>query len=276
MTSDIENEMQTIVGTALVAAEPTKLDLGGYYIVKTPAGVQHVDLTGDAYRDNPRRKIGTVTVRDAPSFLAVFAKHASPTAEIYADRDRGTITAVLDAHPGDGGTPAWQQHRAVLQLRHSKAFTAWREISGQLMAQTAFAEFVEDHRADIRTPAAADVLEMAQTIQGTTKVAWKSSMLLTNGQRQLSYVEQVDANAGRRGEMAIPDSLGLALAVFDGAAVADPVTARLRFRINGEGRLTIGVILDQLDDVINAAFEGVVEQVAGGVPVPILRGTAPA
>lgn len=270
-----ENEMQTVVDTALISAEPRELELGSYYVVKTPAGVQKIDLTGDEHRDTPRRKHGIVIVRDAASFLAYFGKHASEHAEVYANEDPGWITGILDAHTPHGGPAQWQQHRVVLQLRHSASFTAWQGVSGQMMPQTQFAEFVEDHRADVREPSAADLLELAQTIQGTTKVSWKSSTLLRNGQRQLSYVESIDATAGQRGEMLIPDALQLAIPVYEGADVADAVTARLRIRINGEGALRIGVILDHLDDVIAGAFSGVVEQVAAGVPVPILRGIAP-
>lgn len=270
---DTANEMQTVVETARTATTPHTLALGQYHVVTTPHGIERIDLTGDQYRDAPRRKAGTTTVRDVPSFLAYYAKHSSPDAEVYADRDRGTLTGILDAHGPADGFPDWQAHRVTLQLRHSDAFKAWQGISGTLMAQTAFAEHIEDHRADVREPTAAELLELAQTIQGTTKVTWKTSSMLKSGQRQLSYVEQVDATAGQRGEIAIPDSLTLGLAVYDGATVADAVTARLRYRIDGEGRLRIGVILDQLTDVIATAFEGVVAQVAEGVPVPVLRGT---
>lgn len=266
-------EAQAIIDTATAAAAPQQLALGSYWIVNTPHGVERIDLTGDQYRDQPRRKTGTVTVRDAASFLAYYGKHASPTAEVYADRDRNTVTAILDAHTGHGGVPEWQQHRVTLTLRHSEAFKAWHRVSGDLLTQTTFAEFVEDHRADVIDPTAADLLELAQTFQATTKVSFKSSNLLKSGQRQLSYVEQIDAAGGQRGDLVIPDRLQLAIAVYEGATVADAVTARLRYRIDGEGRLRIGVILDQLTDVIAMAFEGVISEIDAQVPVPVLRGT---
>jgi uncharacterized protein YfdQ (DUF2303 family) len=271
-------DVQPIIDTAREAAGSESLDLGEFHIVPTRAGVKAFDLTGDAYRDKPHRKTGTTTVRDVPSFLAFYGKHASPDAEVYADRDASSITAILDAHEpffvgdGDLGSPEWQGHRVALELRHSEAFTAWRTVSGKPMTQLAFAEFVEDHRADIREPDAATVLEMAQTFQATNKVSFKSSQILQTGQRQLSYVEQIDASAGTNGKLVIPNALQLALPIYEGATVADAVTARLRFRIDTEGRLLLIVILDQLDDVLRAAFEGVVADVTEGVPVPVLRG----
>lgn len=266
-------EADAIIQAARLGAEPYSLDLGEYHIVPTANGdVRVFDLTGDQYRDQPARKTGTVTVRDVPSFLAVYAKHAAPHAEVYADRTRATITAILDAHTGYGGIPQWQGHKVVLQLKHTKAFNEWSAVDGKLMGQTAFAEHIEDRRADIIDPTAADVLELVQTFQATTKVDFKSSSILKSGQRQLSYVESINASAGQRGEMAVPDHLQLAVPVYEGATVADQLTARLRFRIV-DGRLNLAVILDQLADVIQAAFEGVIADVQNGVPVPVLRGT---
>lgn len=273
MSMSIETEAEAIIHAARMGAEPRTLELGEYHVVPTANGdVRIFDLTGDQYRDTPSRKTGTVTVSDVPSFLAVYGKHASPDAEVYADRTRGTITAILDAHSGYGGIPQWQGHRVVLKLKHTDAFNEWATVNGKLMGQVSFAEHIENRRADIIEPTAADVLELAQTFQATTKVDFKSSTILKSGQRQLSYVESINASAGQRGEMAVPDHLQLAVAVYEGAAVADAVTARLRFRIV-DGRLNLGVVLDQLADVVQAAFEGVIGEVQAGVKVPVLRGT---
>lgn len=269
----MSTEADAIINAARMGAEPSILDLGEYHVVPTANGdVKVFDLTGDEYREQPRRKTGTVTVRDVPSFLAVYGKHASPDAEVFADRAAGTVTAILDAHTAYGGIPQWQGHRVVLQLKHTKAFNEWSAVDGKLMGQNAFAEFIEDRRADIIEPTAADVLELAQTFQATTKVDFKSSTILKSGQRQLSYVESIAASAGQRGEMAVPDHLQLAVAVWEGATVADAITARLRFRIV-DGRLNLAVVLDHLADVVQAAFEGVIADVQAGIPVPVLRGT---
>lgn len=267
-------EADAIISAARQGCEPHTLELGGYHVVPTANGdVKIFDLTGDQYRDRPRHKTGTIAVCDVPSFLAVYSKHASPDAEVFADRSRGTVTAILDAQTGyNKGFPQWQRHRVVLQLKHTEAFNAWSGVNGRYMSQNTFAEFIEDRRGDIREPTAADVLELAQTFQATTKVDFKSSSILKSGQRQLSYVESIAASAGQRGEMAVPDHLQLAVAVYEGATVADAVTARLRFRIS-DGKLNLAVILDQLTDVVRAAFEGIIAEVQAGIPVPVLRGT---
>jgi uncharacterized protein YfdQ (DUF2303 family) len=266
-------DTHAVIELAQASAGPHNLELGGYYVVATAQGQLHqIDLTTDRYLDQPVRKTGNVVVRDAASFLAYWGKHSTAASEIYADRDRLSITGVVDAHGPAAEDTNWGQHRIVLQLRHSPAFKAWQHLSGSLVGQTQFAEFIEDRRGDIREPAAADVLELAQTFQATTKVSFRSSNRLSSGARQLSYVEDVEASAGQRGEMTIPDELHLALAIFEGADVADAVTARLRYRIE-DGRLRLGVVLDRVAEVVDGAFAGVVSAVDDTVEQPVLFGT---
>lgn len=267
--------VESVARLAQFAAAPAELETGKVYLVHNGDGTSRLhDLTGDTYRDTPRRKTGTTTVRDVASFLAYWGKHSyDQESEIYADRDTLRLTAVLDGHGPHGADPGWCQHRLVLQLRHSDAWQAWASASGRMLSQLAFAEFIEDHRADVRDPSAADLLEMAQEFHATKNVTFKAGALLKSGQRKLQYVEQIDASAGQRGDIVIPDAFDLALAVFDGATEAEQVTARLRYRIDTDGRLGLGFVLDQLTDVVAAAFEGVVAEVTAGVTVPVLRGT---
>lgn len=271
MTNPI-TETQALIDITRQAADPVSLALGEYHVVHTADGVVQIDLTGDRYLELPRRKHGTVVVRDAASFLAYWGKHSTEASELYADRDRLSVTGVLDAHGTDADEADWGQHRVVLQLRHSPAFKAWLQLSGNLVTQTGFAEFIEDHRGDIVEPTAADVLELAQTFQATTKVSFRSSNRLKSGARQLSYVEDVEASAGQRGELTIPDELRLGLLVFEGGSVADAVTARLRYRIE-DGRLRLGVVLDRIAEVVDGAFAGVVAVVDTAVSQPVMFGT---
>jgi uncharacterized protein YfdQ (DUF2303 family) len=266
------DNVQAVIDTARAGTAPHLVEPGGIYLVATANGdVRQFDLTGDTYRDTPRRKTGVTTVRDAESFLAYWGKHADDASEIYADRKALTVTGILDAHTPEG--PRFGDHRVRLTLTHTESFNAWASASSRPMGQTQFAEFLEDHRVDVRSPAAAELLELAQTFQATTKVTFKSASILKSGQRQLAYIEETDASAGHKGQLTIPDSFELGLAVFEGATEADAVVARLRYRIGSDGKLALIFILDRLSEVVDAAFEGVVTAVDAGVEVPILRGT---
>jgi uncharacterized protein YfdQ (DUF2303 family) len=270
--------IEEIADLARESAEGEQLDPGNIYAFRVGDRIETVDLTGDQYRNAPKRKTGTTNVRDVDSFLAFYAKHSDDQSEIYADRRAGTVTAILDANTSGG--PRWADHRVRLNLTHTDAFAAWAGISGKQLGQTAFAEFIEDHRSDVQAPAAADLLELAQDFQATTKATFRSGTVLKNGQRTITFVEQIDATAGKNGELTVPDTLELAVAIFEGAKVADALTARLRYRIGTDGKLALVVILDKLTDVVNGAFEGVIDEISDGlgktngiVPPPILRGT---
>jgi uncharacterized protein YfdQ (DUF2303 family) len=252
------------------AAAGEELGPGTIYAFRIGDDVKVVDLTGDQYRDAPKRKKGHVVVRDVASFLSYLGKHGDESSEIYADRQQLSVTAVLDAHGQDA--PNWGVHRLTLKLKHSDEFEAWRQSSGRMMGQAAFAEFMEEHRSAVREPTGADMLELVQSFHATTKVTFKSGTVLHSGQRQLQYVEETAASAGSKGQLVIPQTFTLGLAVFDGATEADAVTARLRYRIE-DGRLQLGFILDRLVDVVTGAYKAVVDSVDAGAEQPILYGT---
>lgn len=246
------------------------LDPGNIYAFRLGSTVHQVDLTGDRYLDRPKRKIGAVYVHDGASFAVYWAKHrVEGHSEIYADRDGRRFIAVLDAHAAD--TTDWGGHRLCLALCHSQAWQAWTAADGRYMAQEAFAEHLDDNRVDIREPAAAEMLEIAQTIQGTVKVDWQAGHRLADGQRRIGFVETNSASAGQRGELAIPTQITLGLPVFDGAEVAHQVTARFRHRIDN-GQLRLMYKLDRPADVVAAAFADVVAEIAEACGAPVLLG----
>ncbi len=263
------DNLQAVINVAQQATQPHALELGKFHIVSTPAGVHQVDLTGDQHRAAPSRKVGTYTLRDVSSFLGYHGKHADADSEIYADVERLTITSVLDAHTATGAR--WAKHRAVLALRSTTTWTEWVTASGRLMDQETFANFLEDHLAELLDPDAATMLEVAQSIQATTKADFTSSTRLTSGQRQLSFVETVNAKAGAKGTLEIPETFVIGLRPFEGAD-GYKLTARFRYRISGNV-LQLGFKLERPDEVRALAFADVLAAVTAGVQNPVMNGT---
>lgn len=261
--------VRAIIDTAQQAAAPAELEPGKVYVVHTAAGVQKFDLTGAEYRDLPVRKTGTTTVRDARSFAALWEKHSTEDSEVYADADQLRITAVLDADAPD--TANWGGHRLALGLRETDAWTAWAALDGKLIGQEQFAEFVEDHLPEILEPAAAEMLEIAQSISGTVKAEFASGTRLATGQRQLAFTETVTTKAGQKGQLTIPETFVIGLVPFEGSE-GYRLTARLRYRIT-DTRLTIGYKLDRPADVRAKAFADVVDAIDAQIAQPILNGT---
>jgi uncharacterized protein YfdQ (DUF2303 family) len=263
------DNLQPVIDTALRAAPPAELQPGKVYAFHTPHGVHKVDLTGIEYKDQPDRKTGTTLVRDAASFLAYYGKHADENSEVYADTERLTITAVLDANTADGAR--WEGHRLSLQLRPTEAWKQWLALDGKLLTQEQFAEFLEDHLPELLEPSAADMLEIAQSFQAANKVDFQSATRLSSGQRQFQYVETTTAKAGQKGQLTVPETFVIGLVPFEGSE-GYKLTARLRHRIGQDG-LRLGYKLERPDEVRRTAFQDVVEAVGEQIPVPVLNGT---
>ncbi|MFJ7070152.1 DUF2303 family protein [Streptomyces sp. NPDC101115] len=263
--------IQSVIDIAQQAAEPTALEAGRIYAVRTSGGgTQTLDLTGPEYTGQPARKHGTTTVRDATSFAAYFTKHAAPDTEVYADADRLTVTAVLDAHTATA--PRWSGHRLTLHLRKTESWNQWLEHDGRLMQQEAFAEFLEDHLPELLEPSAADMLEIAQSISGATKVEWQNSTRLSSGQRQFQFVETVQAKAGQKGQLTIPEVFTIGLVPFEGSE-GYKLTARFRYRISKDGGLTLGYKLERPGDILRTAFADVVNAIGTDIEQPVMNGT---
>lgn len=276
-TEDIrDTEAHTIVSTALATVEPQPLDdEGRFFSIVIPEGGSQEVIDLEELRDdllpNPRRKTGTYAVHDADSFAAYFAKHASDDTEVWADTTSHRLVAVVNAHAGTAaGLAGHEDHRLSYAVQTTDAWKAWTKLDNQLMNQAAFAEHIENRRIDIVDPSSADMLELAQSFQATIGVQFQSSKRLQSGERQLEYKEQVDASAGRSGQLEIPETFTLRLIPFEGAGVFD-VTARFRYRITN-GQLSIGYQLERPEDVIREAFETVIAAVETKTKATVLRG----
>lgn len=260
---------QVIVDTALASAPPAELTPGKFYAFALPNGQLHrVDLTGDEYKDQPTRKRGTTTVRDAESFLAYWTKHHDTDSEVYADSERLTVTAVLDAHTPDGAR--WSGHRLHLALRTTTAWKQWIQMDGELMKQEAFAEFLEDHLPELLEPSSAEMLEIAQSFQAAVKVDFQSATRLSSGQRQFQFVETQTTKAGQKGQLTVPETFVIGLVPFEGS-VGYKLTARLRHRIGQDG-LRLGYKLERPDEIRDQAFADVVKAIGEQIDTAVMNG----
>jgi uncharacterized protein YfdQ (DUF2303 family) len=271
VTNTTTDNVQAITGLAQQALAPKDVEPGSIYLVATADGqVQTVDLTGSRYTGRVDRKTGTTTVRDASSFLTYWNKHRDDASEIYSDVEQLTVTAVLNAHSAD--EPDFGDHRVVLSLRRTKAWTQWLTYDGKLLDQDTFANFLEDQLPYLNDPDAATMLEIAQSIKATTKAEFQSSSRLQSGERKFAFVEDTKASAGSKGDIAIPETFVIAVPPFEGAD-AYRMTARFKYRID-RGSLSLGYKLEQPEERAKAAFADVLAKIAEGVGTPILNGTS--
>lgn len=272
------NETQTLAQLADEAKARDTVELfdGRVYGVITAPGQQLHQLDLEKYEATPARKLGTVTLADADSFVTYVDRHSQVRGTTqWADIDAGRIIAVLDDHASHvddqkDGSPGWGQHRAVLTLKQTPDWKHWIESDGRFLDQATFAEHIEDGVDAIRDPDAATMLEVAQTFHAKRGVNFASTKRL-GGEVEFAYEETVQARAGQKGKFEVPELLTLGLVPFEGS---DPyeVKARIRFRLS-DGNLSIGYRLIRPDKVRRSAFDDVVAKVAGGSGLPVMAGT---
>lgn len=280
--TDTDNAARIIAELAASASGADMLTPGSVYAYMTTGGPQLVDLTTDQWLELPKRKAGIVTTDDVPSFARYYGKHADEHSEIFADRRAAVIVAVLDAHRGCDGDgddleagdgARWQQHRVTLNLKTTPEWDAWACGDRRMQAQTAFAEFIEDHIEDINPEGpctGADLLEMAQQFQAHTKVQFSSGSRLASGETQFTYAETIEAKAGQRGNITIPGAFELAIRVFDDL---DPyrVKARFRYRIT-DGALLLGYHLNDPERVVRDAIGQVIAKTEEATGAAVMLG----
>lgn len=255
MPDTTENQAVIDVAKDAVRAQPLALN-GLYYDATRGEIVDVVERIQSELNRRPGRKTGHYRVTDAAAFVGYLAKHGHGNTEVWANVNSGTVRAVINAHGGEVSGAGHEDHTVTLHLATTDDWKHWTERDGKLVPQLAFAEFVEDHLPNFVTPSAADMLELAQTFQATTKVDFASSQRVKSGETQLTYQETGSASAGKKGNLAIPDTFTIALQPFENGP-AYKVQARFRYRIT-DGTLTLGYRLTRPQDVRKTAFDEVV------------------
>lgn len=238
------------------------------FVLRTDDGGQRVEVvTGEEHSASPwRSKAGTTTVRDIASLLLLVDRYGqSDSTVVYADPVTQKITAVLDDDI-NADAPRWRIRRVQVALSPTPEWTHWAGKNNQLMKQAEFAQHIEDGLGQVLVPDAADLLEVAKTLESTTRVDFRSSVRLQDGQRQFSYVETATNTAGQAGQLEVPEEFVLGLTPWHGST-GYRVKARLRFRVGDTG-LHLGYRLDQVERVLLDAFAALLEPVtAAGLPL---------
>lgn len=210
------------------------------------------------HRDRPGRKTGTVLIHDLTSFKALADLHRDNQTVVYIDRTDGSVTAITD---DDGLTEAgWQAHRLVYRCPRSDEWAAWNAAHRKPLSQEAFVDFLEDWRASVHSPDAADLLELIRDLKGQKAVTWRNGIDLRNGAVKLEYVEEVSAESTRPGALEMPAGIAIRVEVFIGQAPIE-IPVRLRYAID-KGALTFRVVIDQPRRVEEQALREIAAELA--------------
>lgn len=255
-----KTEAETVAFIAQQAHEARKLEPGTVYLAaEIGGGTKQFDT--DAYSDSPRRATATRKVTTAESFISYLAKHGRAESEVYADVKNSKVVGIIDSHGGNiTGDPGWQGHRVELLLEHTKSWLAWMENDGKWLTQVQFAEFIEQFSPDVKSPAAGDLMILAQNFYMTKDLEYQSSERLDNGETNLVYKEKIAAKG--TGNIEVPSQLELILQPY----VESPrqyAFANFRTRLNG-AQLLVGYVLIRPDDILEGIFADIVSEIRDG------------
>ena len=275
-------EADAIIEQTLLGVPPVCLTPGHVYALRTKDGFKTFDLTNPIWleaagleRLNPKSSYAFHSVSSFTEYVAKVFSYDETDEDAYkprrtralciADEAARTIRLVFDAQPNEWGTVY-----ADLKLLGSPEAKRWLEASGRYLAQQDFAEFCELNLGCFSIPDSATILEIAQTFQAQSTVDFSSAVRLANGAIKLKREERINATAGERADIAIPEQLTVAMPIFKfGKAYA--VKARLRYRIV-EGAVKLSVLLVDPEFAIQHAFKEVVDEVCSLLELPVYYG----
>ena len=142
---------------------------------------------------------------------------------------------------------------------------AWTNNDRDQMTQAEFAEFLEDWGVTIAEPAAAAMLEIARTLEAKKGVRFDQATNLGNGEIKFRYEETVDASAGEKGDITIPEGFTIRIPIFRYTAETVDLTARFRYRIR-ERALRLSYILNRPELAREIAFGSMIETAEKELP----------
>lgn len=235
--------------------------------VVVPAGYAVHDL--EKLFPVPSRRRGTIAYRDAASFCAAVKNGALGDAtKLYHDPSGPSFKCVFNDH---GSEPGWRDHTATYACPKSVEWIIWSTSNKKVMSQTDFAQFIEDNAPDCVSPDAATMIEISRTLQAKKGVNFASGIRLDNGQVQFKYEETIAGTAGSKGQLSIPETFSIGIAVLEGGPKYQ-VHARFRYRIDNAGVLTMWFDLDRPHKIIEDAAKEVLDVIAETTGMAVLNG----
>lgn len=271
---DDENIVSTALtaGKQLGAAKTNPLPHGKPFVTLPNGAIQYLDGP-----DFPPRRTGTVKLSDAASFLEYWKRQSSQASYIYGSMQPAQFIAVFDEHgkPIERESGAnWREHRSIYSLQHSDEWTTWTGRNGKPFdGNEAFAYWLEENLFDISKPDPAKFMDVALNIRVKQGQVFGNKVNLTDGNLVLEYANQVDAQAGAGGKLAIPEKFEISIPVFKGLESPKyTVEARFRYRLNS-GQLSLRYDLVRPAKVVEKAFKDLLETIQKVSKTTVLFGS---
>lgn len=239
----------------------------------------------EKYRTKPTRKTGVAKAETLESFIALTNLHKQENSVIFADTSwkNPILLAVVDYH--SASAPDNGKHRIAYRFPVSEEWAAWLAIDNKPMTQEAFAEFIEDHIADLSTPDLQEqedfgsmfaakvgfpneIIGLSRGLQIHAETRVKQAIKLQTGESQITFEE--DHKTANGDPLNVPGVFILNIApFFMGESARVPV--RLRYRLR-DGKLSWSCQLYRPDKYITEQVRADMDQASEETELPAFEG----
>ena len=270
MKTDTANDVEAIAGLAVAAqGKPAtvKTESGREYLV-LPEGFTHKDITDPnaVAPILPGHVSQKPVLQTVDSLVDYVNRFKTIDTLLFADIAANRIVAQIDYHSAmtEACDPSSQAnyvaHAASMDLPLSFEWKTWTAIDGKLMKQLEFARFLEENGPDIVAPDAGTVLDACRDLQAKRKVNFKKAVRTSSNNENFEWTDETNLTSPDGG-IEIPTRFKLAIPVYFGRPPVE-LYAFLRWELNGEGGLFLGVQLSRAEHVRQAEFKLIVLDVA--------------
>lgn len=239
----------------------------------------------DEWRINPERVRGVANVDTLASFIDLVNRHKGETTAVFASIDGKALRAVIDYH-GPGASPRFGYHTIVYSFPLSAEWTDWKGKDCEVLTQSEYGEFIEDHIADLSSPTdgerseferlfltkfalPSDMIQMSRGMSIAVESRVKEVRTLQSGEVEVAYEEVHKDGSGVR--LKVPGLFVVSIPLFVGGE-RKRLIARLRYR-KQDARLVWFYQFYRANDVFNAAMERDAQIVKAACEVPVFYGT---
>lgn len=226
----------------------------------------------------PLRKAAKAAVDDVAGFIDYINRHkleGHSTIWCKADYTTGKVSllSIIDDHGPFNDSQRWRDHTVSFEPRMSEEWKRWTGMNKKAFSQIEFAAFIEENLKDIATqegfPTAAQMLEMAVSMEINQDVRFKSAIRLQSGGVQLNYVDKDNEETIQKMQMFERFSLGIP-AFWNGSPYR--LDARLRYRMK-EGACFFYYELIRHDLVLQAATNEMIQTIRDKTGLPFFFGS---
>lgn len=230
----IPGDIQAAIDAGKAISSVRQVEVRGVPFTAVSEGVvltAHPELCNDPdISPAPRRLRGCQELEEPDSFCEFVEQFRNAAMRLYGDPDKYFFTAIFNDQDLD--SPAWRDHKAVLQLKFSPEWNEWMAASNEYLSQQALADFFDDHMDQIASPSASDLLSDIRSLKITNNTKY-TSVQHEGGDIVFEVVQETAATTNTsRGK--VPAQLVLFIAPFrTGKPIQMTVNLSYRFS-NGQ------------------------------------------